>query len=140
MRCVRTRDYLYVRNFAPERWPAGNPETGFTNCDSSPTKRLILQQHASGDDTFFSLAFGKRPKEELYDITADPECLNNLAGDGEYDEIRVTLRNDLERELRATGDPRIQGNGDVFDSYEYTGSDAHSWKAWVEGRFEPQWF
>ncbi|MDC7232900.1 MAG: sulfatase, partial [Spirochaetales bacterium] len=36
VRCLRTKDELFVWNLKPERWPAGNPETGFTNCDSSP--------------------------------------------------------------------------------------------------------
>jgi len=25
--------YLYIRNFKTERWPSGNPETGYLNCD-----------------------------------------------------------------------------------------------------------
>lgn len=33
--------YLYLRNFEPERWPVGNPETGYLNTDGSPTKTLI---------------------------------------------------------------------------------------------------
>src|SRR5206468_1723631 len=35
VRAMRTRDYLYVRNFAPDRWPAGNPETGYADVDES---------------------------------------------------------------------------------------------------------
>ena len=32
--------FLYLKNFKPERWPAGNPETGYLNVDGSPTKTL----------------------------------------------------------------------------------------------------
>jgi arylsulfatase A-like enzyme len=31
-------DMLYLQNFETSRWPAGNPETGYLNCDGSPTK------------------------------------------------------------------------------------------------------
>ncbi len=33
---------LYLHNFRTDRWPAGNPETGYLNCDGSPTKTEIL--------------------------------------------------------------------------------------------------
>src|SRR6185436_20433148 len=26
VRAIRTRDYLYIRNFRPDRWPAGDPQ------------------------------------------------------------------------------------------------------------------
>ncbi len=140
VRCLRTLRFLYVRNFAPERWPAGNPETGFTNIDSSPTKSLILEQHAAGNNNYYDLAMGKRPAEELYDIAKDPDCLHNLAGDPDFGAIRRELGAELLAVLRAEGDPRALGNGDVFESYEYTGNDHHSWKAYVEGRWEAQWY
>lgn len=138
VRCLRTEKYLYVLNCKPERWPAGNPETGFTNCDSSPTKSLILEQYAQGHDYYYNLAFGKRPQEELYDITTDPECIHNLAAKPTYQRIKQRLHEDLIAELKATGDPRILGEGDRFDEYEYVGKANHSWKAYVEGWFEKQ--
>ena len=140
VRCVRTPRFLYVRNFAPDRWPAGNPETGFTNIDSSPTKSLILDQHSSGNDYYFNLAMGKRPAEELYDIVVDPDCLDNLAADPDFESVRRELAAELLSVLRAQGDPRALGNGDVLEAYEYTGADHHSWKAYVEGRWQAQWY
>lgn len=38
-------DVLFLQNFEPTRWPACNPETGYLNVDSSPTKSLILDAH-----------------------------------------------------------------------------------------------
>ncbi len=138
VRCVRTDEYLYVRNLKPELWPAGNPETGFTGCDSSPTKRLIVEQHDRGEERYFALAFGKRPAEELYAIAEDPECMENLADDPAYESVRRDLWNELRGYLRGQGDPRVYGEGDRFDRYEYVGKAQHSWKAWVEGTWEPQ--
>ncbi|MHB1483607.1 MAG: sulfatase family protein [Saccharofermentanales bacterium] len=138
VRCLRNDKYLYIRNFEPERWPAGDPETWFPNCDGSPTKKEVLRLYAEGDVVSFQYCFGRRDLEELYDITADPECMKNLACEDEYLEIRQSMWKQLENELIRTNDPRISGNGDIFDRYEYTGPDDTSFKAYEEGRFKIQ--
>lgn len=139
VRCVRTPRHLYIRNFAPDRWPAGNPETGYTGCDSSPTKTRILELKAVGEERYWKLAFGKRPLEELYDIQADPHCMENLADRGEYTELKESLWQDLRQELERTGDPRIQGRGDqTFENREYVGGAPHSWAHYVAGDWQPQ--
>ena len=56
-RCIRTPQHLFVRNFEPDRWPAGNPETGYTNCDSSPTKSRILELYEIGEQWKSSMTF-----------------------------------------------------------------------------------
>ncbi len=132
VRCIRTPKYLYCRNFAPERWPAGNPETNYTNCDPSPTKTRILTLQDEGDTAFFQLSFGKRPVEELFDIDADPYCMHNLAEDPAYAELKAQLWKELEAKLRETDDPRIFGNGDIFESYEYATDSPHSWKNYLK--------
>ena len=138
VRCVRDYRYLYIRNFAPERWPAGNPETGFTNCDSSPTKTAVLELHEKGDDTYFTPCFGKRPLEELYDITTDPECMKNLASDPAFEKERGYYWEVLQSFLRETGDPRIFGNGDVFEQYPHSKIGMHAWAHYLAGDFQPQ--
>jgi arylsulfatase A-like enzyme len=111
---------LYVRNYEPERWPAGNPETGYLNCDGSPTKTEILQRRREGRDTrAWALAFGRRPGEELYDLREDPFCLTNLADDRQQRPRLQRLRQQMERELRAQRDPRLFGRGYLFDNYIY---------------------
>lgn len=133
VRCIRTPTFLYVRNFEPQRYPAGNPETWYTNCDNSPTKRCILHQHAEGDNYYYNLAFGLRPMEELYQIVDDPECMHNLADKHDYRDIKGALWSELQHELRITEDPRIFGNGDIFDSYEYVKDPRHSWAHFLKG-------
>jgi len=112
--------FIYLRNFKPERWPAGNPETGYLNTDGGPTKTLILNIKRSGRSGYFwDLCFGKRPAEELYNITSDRECINNLADKPEFNSVKQSLNNQLEKELTKQGDPRILGIGDMFDNYIY---------------------
>ena len=111
---------LYLRNYEPDRWPAGNPETGYLNCDGSPTKTEILQQRRDGRDTRpWALAFGRRPAEELYDLSQDPYCLTNLAPAPAHRQSLQRLRDEMERELREQDDPRMFGRGSVFEKYMY---------------------
>ncbi len=120
VRGIVTRDYAYHINFKPDRWPAGNPVTGYLNTDGSPTKTSILaMQRKEGNSQFWQWSFGKRPEEELFDLRADPWCLHNLSKDSSLQHTKQKLRDQLLRELSEQGDPRVLGNGDVFDNYLY---------------------
>ncbi|MDX1617579.1 MAG: sulfatase [Balneolaceae bacterium] len=123
VRGIVTDEYLYLVNFKPDRWPAGNPETGYLNTDGSPTKTWILDHRDDpADHRYWRWSFGKRPEEELYNRREDPGCIENLLGDGGTpadQEIGRKLRNRLFDELRQQGDPRVLGNGEVFDNYPY---------------------
>ncbi|VGO15391.1 Arylsulfatase [Pontiella desulfatans] len=122
VRGIRTTDYLYVRNFKPDRWPVGNPEFGLRNCDGSPTKSVINKlQPDSENYRFYELNFGKRPEEMLYAVGKDPTCVESLAGNPEYAEPMKRLREKMETGLKAQQDPRMLGQGDLFDRYPYMG-------------------
>ena len=120
IRGIVKNGWLYVRNFEPDRWPAGNPETGYLNCDGGPTKTEILNAHRRNPaDPDWALCFGKRAAEEFYDIEKDPDCLSNLAGQPERQTLKEQLRQQLFAELRAQADPRMSGQGEVFERYPY---------------------
>lgn len=121
VRGIRTDQYLYLINFKPDRWPSGNPETGYLNTDGSPTKTAILHLRRFGnDDRYWKWSFGKRPGAELYDLRRDPDCINNLAADPDYGPVLIQLNNQLMEDLKQQQDPRIFGQGDVFDNYVYS--------------------
>jgi len=113
-------DWLYLNNFEPTRWPAGNPETGYLDCDGGKTKTDILANHRKHpDDPHWAYCFGIRPAEELYNLKNDPDCLKNLAAAGDHDSTRLALKDEMFTELKAQGDPRMFGQGKVFDRYPY---------------------
>lgn len=114
-RAIRTQEYLYIRNFKPDRWPAGDPEK-FHDIDGSPSKSLLLENREEYAK-YFKLAVGKRPPEELFDVKEDPYCLNNLAGQPDYANVQKELSMRLMGLLRKQGDPRALGTGDIFESY-----------------------
>ena len=43
--------------------------------------------------------------------------MNNLAGKKEFRIIQKELRDNLKRYLKEQKDPRVMGNGDIFESY-----------------------
>lgn len=141
-RCIRTETYLYIRNFRPERWPAGAPrkygtggyaseeevvnkETGpvhggYHDIDACPTLDFLIENSEHPElSRFLHLAVDKRPAEELYNTQRDPACLVNLAHNSEYQNIRDKLRQQLIVYLSQTGDPRVihPDGGDVWETY-----------------------
>lgn len=132
--------YLYLRNFEPSRWPAGNPETGYLNCDGSPTKTECLRARSSPQTQhYWAWSFGKRPDEEFYNIRKDPECIHNLADDSSHQAAKEALRDQLFRELRAQEDPRILGNGSVFDDIPYADARTqHFYERYRAGKLNAQ--
>jgi len=121
VRAIRTDQYLYVKNFIPSRWPAGNPEYGLLNCDNSPTKNhLISLKDDQKMGNYYQMSFGKRPEEELYNIIEDPDCFVNLADNINYSKIKDSLWLSLKTKLVKQKDPRILGKGEIFDFYPYS--------------------
>jgi N-sulfoglucosamine sulfohydrolase len=133
-RAIRTKDFLYIKNYAPDRWPVGDPVRvtaenkeraaaegfkslfpGYHDIDGSPSKTLMMDKSRE-IPALFQQAFLKRPEGQLYDILTDPYCINDLSGKPEYAEKRARLLALLDAQLSLQGDPRMFGS-EVFDSY-----------------------
>ncbi len=125
-RGIRVDRYLYIRNFEPDRWPAGVVEGGthpmgaHADCDNGPTKSYLVQNREKPDvKAFYDLSFAKRPAEELYDVERDPYQLKNLAGDPALAGVKADLNKRLTAGLKTTADPRATGGPVKFDDYRY---------------------
>jgi uncharacterized sulfatase len=130
IRAIRTAEFLYLRNFEPDRWPAGDPPLygdvdEHLSIDGSPSKQAVVE-HGDQPDVkrLFELACGKRPAEELYDLRQDPLQMTNVAADPRYSKSKAKLRAELDRHLAETKDPRATGGGAEFDRYYYVSSGA----------------
>ncbi|MFH5833776.1 sulfatase [Halalkalibaculum sp. DA384] len=126
VRAIRTKDFLYVQNIKPDRWPAGDPhwvatQGPYGDIDSSPSKTYLMEHQNDSEITlFFKLAVGKRPHEELYDISEDPYQLNNVATKPEYQNELKTLQQKLKNWQYETSDPRfIHKDYRKFETYPY---------------------
>ena len=129
-RALRTPQYLYIRNFKPDRWPMGDPreikadgslgqvDGAYCDMDLGVTRNFMV--HNQDDPVlgkYLQLAVAKRPAEELFDIIKDPDCLNNLAENPEFETTNKELSRQMMDYLKKTGDPRVLGNGDVWETY-----------------------
>ncbi|MBI1387776.1 MAG: sulfatase-like hydrolase/transferase [bacterium] len=138
-RCVRAATRLYIRNLKPDRWLAGDPPR-YHDIDDGPTKAFMIDRR--NDDAvraLFAHGYGEHPAEELYDVAADPGCLNNLAGDPAHEAERKRLFETLWAEMERTGDPRAVGD-EVFDSYPRFGKMRPELGGFAEqGKYNPKY-
>ena len=125
-RSVRDKRFLYIRNLEPDRWPAGSPHIPsvhgwvYGDIDQSPSHTFLVEQGIDPDiSPLFDKAMGKRPREELYDVIADPACLNNLAGKQLYVKDQDRLSHVLDDYLLQTDDPRALSGSEEWDHFPY---------------------
>ncbi len=132
MRAIRTPDFLYIRNYRPDRWPSGTPdwrhavlEGGwYADTDNGPTKTYIVDNRDRDPihQRSYELCFAKRPPEELYDLSSDPGQLVNVADRAAYARTLDALSAQLTAELAASGDPRhVASLAFDFDGQPYIG-------------------
>ncbi|MEJ7595158.1 MAG: sulfatase [Planctomycetaceae bacterium] len=141
-RAIRTAEFLYVRNFKPDRWPMGvAPGFGLTegpmpsakkldastfaafgDMDASPTKTWLLTEGLADSQyrRFIEMQFALRPEEELYDLENDPDQIHNVASQPEFAAARKKLADRLLTILNDSNDPRVKGDGSTFDNPPYS--------------------
>ena len=140
-RAIRTKDFLYIRNFAPDRWPMGDPKglddpttappsfddlcddtrIVYPDMDASPTKAWMIHHRAEMQvQKLFEMGFGKFPAEELYDLRVDPHYLNNVAEDASYSTVRQQLSDRLMSILTEQEDPRVVESDCRFERSPFT--------------------
>lgn len=124
-RSIRTNDFLYIRNYDADAWPAGEPPL-YGDVDAHmlqypcPTKmELLVNKDEETIKPLFDLAFAKRPYDELYDLKKDPYQMDNVAGKAEYQDALQHLSIKLTEHLKATGDPRELGLEMKWKNAEY---------------------
>lgn len=134
-RAIRTHDFLYIINFKPDRYPAGDPyrldsanpptfeelvkdtRVAHPDEDGSPAKAwLVTHRNDPKWKWHYDLAYGKRPREELYDLKKDPHQIRNIAADPKYAKKRAELEKRLMAELKRTNDPRLIDDGKFFET------------------------
>ena len=114
LRSLRTDNFIYIRNYHPER-PHLQP------CAYKDGKAIVQQLralHAAGKLSELSekLLFSPtRPREELYELSADRWQVRNLADDPAYAAVLAEHRQRLDAKLVATRDPAPESMA-MYDS------------------------
>ena len=140
-RAIRTKDYLYIRNFEPTRFPMGDAPgfgrpagdmgtTGeltndtfvaFGDLDASPTKAWLLKNRDRAEvEAMVQLTLGLRPEEELYAVGQDPDHLSNLSSDPNYASVKKELSEKLMKTLLETDDPRVVEDPPRYERSPFT--------------------
>ena len=148
-RSIRTKDFIYIVNFEPDRWPMGDPKglddlsatppdfdllaydtmVAYPDLDASPTKAWMIHHREEQDvEPLYQLAFGKRPREELYDLNDDPDYMNNVADDPKYANVRRSLEARLMGILEEQNDPRLMEQSCRFEYEPYAGPLDPDWR------------
>jgi N-sulfoglucosamine sulfohydrolase len=93
-RSVRTHRYRYIRRFEPRTSPV------LPNCDDGPTKEYWMDS-----------GWGEQqpPEEALFDLAFDPTEVNNLADRADRKDVLEDMRARLDRWMRRTDDPLLNG-------------------------------
>ena len=142
-RAIRTKNFLYIRNFKTDRWPMGtgpgygssgtempsweslqeNTFAAFGDLDASPTKAWVALNCEKDplQRKYFDFAFAQRPEEELYDLRSDSHQVFNVAADDRYQDVRTELSDRLMSVLLESGDPRVTGDGQTFEEPPFAG-------------------
>lgn len=113
IRAVSNGTYTYIRNLSPEnlyiekhvmgttRWHEYWPSWVYEAGDNEYTNFLLKR-------------YQKRPAEELYNLTTDPENFKNLIDDKKLQKVKKQLSNQLDLWMEEQNDP-----GKILDQLEY---------------------
>jgi len=102
IRSVRSRKYLYIRNYYPnEPFPIWVPYL-----NKMPIMQEVMRLDAQGKLIGIQKQWmaDSRPPEELYDVKRDPLQLTNLAAARKYKKVMGQMRFEHELWTRSTGD------------------------------------
>ena len=111
IRSVRTHSFKYIRNFHPEI--PYLQHSGYKKL-AYPVVTLMKVMHAQGrwDSPLMAKT---RPAEELYDLTADPHEMTNLAAHPAHAEKLAELRDAVDQWIEKTGDLGTVNEGETVD-------------------------
>jgi len=94
MRAVRTRRWKYIRRFEDRTRPV------LCNCDAGESKDVWLDAGWCEQEV---------KHEALFDLTFDPNEMNNLVSDAGAQTVLHDMRDRLQRWMVATDDPLLRG-------------------------------
>lgn len=115
MRSVADKRWLYIRNFRPDL-PYVQPLDYMFQARGYQSWAKLAEQGKLTDAT--SMFWGSKPSEELYDMEADPDNVNNLAYDPVHRATVERMRAALKRHTLEIVDNGFMPEGSTNEGYD----------------------
>lgn len=121
IRTVRDRRYRYLRNYMPHVPWGQHVSYMFQQKSVQVWHRLWKEGKLTGPQKTF---WEEKPAEELYDLEADPDEVNNLAGSPQHQEVLQRMRAALRKHMIDVRDNGFIPEGSDLEGYDSTRDDA----------------
>ncbi|QDU76249.1 Arylsulfatase [Bremerella volcania] len=121
VRSVTDGRFVYIRNYMPHKIYGQHIDYMFQTPTTQVWKKMYDEGKLNEAQSHF---WEEKPSEELYDLTSDPDEVNNLAGDPKYAEQHLQLKNALHswqsviRDVGFLPEDEIHSRGDGLSPYE----------------------
>ncbi len=129
-RSITTRKYKYIKHYRPEvPFDAYQKYLEFYRPAVHVMRKLKWENELNDDELYFFR--DHKPVEELYDLSADPFELKNLAADPDYAEIKKDLEKQLieaEEENHFSEkiyNPKVPASVEIYNWIKYNHEDAY---------------
>lgn len=106
-RSVRTGRWKYILNLHPEFAFTTHVDRNANNGDGNYWSSWEVAAKTNPHAATIIHRYHERPSEELYDLDADPNELNNLAALPTHAKTKADLRRELEQWMNSEGDKRL---------------------------------
>jgi hypothetical protein len=127
-RAIHNKEFIYTRHYLPHL-PYFQP--GIINSEVKDSHRALQNARRAGVmPPAGEVMFHPKPIEELYDLKADPDELNNLANHPDYAAVLEDMRNTLKNQIISTRDacflfePEMMMRSEGTTSYEMAQNQA----------------
>jgi len=128
-RAVLSDRYIYIRHYMPHLPPI---QTGFIYGDQKHAFRALREAKAAGlNNKEQDKLWQPKEVEELYDLSADPDELNNIVAHEDVQEIKSELREELHAWMKEKKDLGLLAEAEYMirsagsTPYEYARSDTY---------------
>jgi uncharacterized sulfatase len=103
-RSVRTRDWKYILNLHPEFQYTSHVDRAKNLDETAYFRSWEAAARTDANAAAIVRRYRQRPREELYDLRADPFEMSNLAADPQHAERLAGFRREVETWMREQGD------------------------------------
>jgi len=115
VRTARDKRYRYVRNYMPHLIWGQHVSYMFQMRSVQVWENMYKEGKLTGAQKIF---WGEKPEEELYDLSADPSEVKNLAGEAQHAEVLKRMRAAVEEHILRTRDNGFIPEGSLIEGYD----------------------